>query len=111
MFEHMIAEHQAVTTDHCLANHSDTCLTSAVMDVVKATVAVLMPFKATTREVSADNYVSISKVIPLARSLQHLKPGTDKETCITLATELTGPLYHCFTKCTERPLAGHAYSA
>ena len=65
------------------------------MELLKAAVAVLKPFEATTREVSADKYVSISKIIPLARSLQHLTSGTDKD--ITLVTELTAQLRRRFT--------------
>ena len=95
MFQRITEQHQAVTTALCLANRSDLCLTSTDVELLKAAVAVLKPFEATTREVSADKYVSISKIIPLARSLQHLTSGTDKD--ITLVTELTAQLRRRFT--------------
>ena len=44
-------------------------------------MAVLKPFEATTKEISADKHVSISKVIPLAKSLQRLTGAiTEKDT-------------------------------
>ena len=39
---------------------------------MKSAVALLKPFEATTREMSADQYFTISKLIPIARSLQQL---------------------------------------
>jgi len=84
-------QHQAVTT----ANRNDLCQISTDVELLKAAVAVLKPFEATTREVSADKYVSISKIIALAQSLQHLTSGTDKD--ITLVTELTAQLRRRFT--------------
>ena len=39
---------------------------------MKSAVALLKPFEAATRETSADQYFTISKLIPIARSLQQL---------------------------------------
>ncbi|RMX47765.1 hypothetical protein pdam_00011796, partial [Pocillopora damicornis] len=44
-------------------------------------MAVLKPFEATTKEISSDKHVSISKVILLAKSLQRLNGAiTEKDT-------------------------------
>ena len=67
MYERITEQHQAVTTALCLANRNDMCLTASEVELLKAAVAVLKPFEATTRELSVDKYISISKVIPLAR--------------------------------------------
>lgn len=42
---------------------------------MKSAVTLLKPFEAATREMSADQYLTISKLIPLARSLQQLTTG------------------------------------
>ena len=39
---------------------------------MKSAVALLKPFEAATRETSADQYFTISKLIPIARPLQQL---------------------------------------
>ena len=88
MFERIIEQHETVTTTLCLSNRNDLCLSLSEMEVLRAAVAVLKPFERTTTEISADQYISISKVIPLAKSLQHLtSESTHKDT--TLASELT----------------------
>ena len=51
------------------------------MSLLKAVMAVLKPFEATTKEISSDKHVSISKVIHLAKSLQRLNGAiTEKDT-------------------------------
>ena len=85
MFERITEQHQAITTALCLVDRSDLCLTSSDVERLKSAMIVLKPFEATTREVSADKYISILKIIPLARSLQHLTSGADKG--ITLITD------------------------
>ena len=86
MLKRITEQHQAITTALCLVDRSDLCLTSSDVEMLKSAVVVLMPFEATTREASAIKYISISKIIPLARSLQHLTSEADKD--ITLVTEL-----------------------
>ena len=75
MFERMLQQHQAVTTTLCLMDKSTMCLTAQEIDVLKAAVTVLRPFEAVTTEVSADKYVSISILIPLAKTLLHFTAG------------------------------------
>ena len=43
---------------------------------MKNAMALLMPFEAATRQMSADQYFRISKLISIARSLQQLTAGT-----------------------------------
>ena len=96
MFERIIEQHEAVTTTLCLSNRNDLCLSLSEVQLLRAAVAVLKPFERATTEISADQYISISKVIPLAKSLQHLtSESIHKDT--TLASELTVQLRQRFT--------------
>ena len=81
MFERITVQHQAITTALCLSGRNVMCLSSSDVSLLKAAMAVLKPFEATTKEISADKHVSISKVIPLEKSLQRLTGAiTEKDT-------------------------------
>ena len=80
MFERIVEQHQAITTALCLSNRNDLCLSAADVKLLEESLSVLQPFEAATREISAEQYVSISKAIPLARSLQHLTAGSSHQT-------------------------------
>ena len=81
MFERITEQHQAITTALCLSGRKAMCLSSSDVSLLKAAMAVLKPFEATTKEISADKHISISKVIPLAKSLQRLTGAiTEKDT-------------------------------
>lgn len=60
---------------------------------MKEAVKILKPFEAATREMSADTYISVSKVIPLARSLQRLTAGGSSN----LSKVLTSQMHRRFT--------------
>ena len=79
-FERIVEQHQAITTALCLSNRNDLCLSAADVKLLEESLSVLQPFEAATREIFADQYVSISKAIPLARSLQHLTAGSSHQT-------------------------------
>ena len=66
------------------------------VEVLKAAVAILKLFERATTEISADQYVSISKVIPLAKSLQHLTLSS-VHSHTNLASEITVQLRQRFT--------------
>lgn len=68
----MVEQHEAVTTTLCLLDRKEYCLSTSMVDTMKELVEILKPFEAVTREVSADTYISSSKIILLARSLQKL---------------------------------------
>lgn len=64
-------QREAVTTALCLLGKSSLCLNNEEFSVIHLTVEALRPFEDVTREVSAEKYVSMSKVIPL----YHYFPG------------------------------------
>ena len=72
MFKRLIEQYQAVNTALCLMDQNDMCLSSSDVGILADGVTLLEPFEEATREVSAEKYVCISKIIPLARSLQHI---------------------------------------
>ena len=81
MFERITEQHQAITTALCLSGRNALCVSSSDVSLLKAVMAVLKPFEATTKEISSDKHVSISKVIHLAKSLQRLNGAiTGKDT-------------------------------
>lgn len=65
MFQRIIEQHQAITTTLCLSSRNDLCLSASDVKLLKAAVAVLEPFERATTPMSADQYVSISKLYPL----------------------------------------------
>ena len=79
MFERTTEQHQAIITALCLSGCNAMCLSSSDVSLLKAAMAILKPFEATTEEISAEKHVSISKVIPLAKSLQHLTGAITKK--------------------------------
>ena len=75
MFERMIEQHEAVTTTLCLLDKNNLCLNVEEIEAMKNAVTLLKPYETATREMSADQYLTISKVKPLARSFQQLTAG------------------------------------
>ena len=70
MYERLVEQYKAVNTTLCFFDHSQLCLSSPEVSIMSDAVKMLRHFEQATREISADKYLSVSKVIPLARSLQ-----------------------------------------
>ena len=66
----LVEEHNVVTTALCLLERPDLIITSSDLLILKDAIALLEPFEEATRELSTEKFVSVSKVIPIARSLQ-----------------------------------------
>ena len=95
MFERIVEQHHAFTTALCLYNRNDLCLSAAYVKLPDKSLSVLQPFKAATREISDDQFVSISKAIPLARSLQRLTAGSSHQ--ISLRSQLSAQMRRIYT--------------
>ena len=78
MFERIVEQHQAVTTALCLLNRNNMCLSTAELQQLKNAVTILQPFEAATTETSAENFFSVSALIPLAKSLMQFLAQSDK---------------------------------
>ena len=72
MFERIIEQNEAITTALCLLSRNDLCLTESEISTLREAIAILKPFEAATKEMSADQYISLSKIIPMSKSLQQL---------------------------------------
>ena len=79
MFDRINEQQNAITTALCLSGRNDLCLTTEDLKLLKASLSVLQPFESATREMSADQFLSLSKAIPLARSLQHITAESTHE--------------------------------
>ncbi len=103
MFERLIEQHEAVTTTLCLLDKNSLCLSAEDIGSMKNAVTLLKSFEAATREMSADQYLTISKLIALARSLQQLTAGSS--TCITkLGDELCLQMRRRFLNIESNPM-------
>ena len=49
---------------------NEKCLSAAELEQLSKAIAILQPFETATTKLSAETYVSVSKIIPIARSLQ-----------------------------------------
>ena len=74
MYERLIElkEYQTVNTTLVYFDHTHLCLSSSEVEIMKDACKMLQHFEHATREISADKYLSVSKVIPLAQLLQRL---------------------------------------
>ena len=66
MFERLLEEYQAINTALCLMDRSELCLSPQEVSSMREVVTLLKPFEEVTRELWSDNYVSISKIIPIS---------------------------------------------
>ncbi|XP_066944608.1 E3 SUMO-protein ligase ZBED1-like [Macrobrachium rosenbergii] len=67
--QRILEQTQAVTTALCFLGKPTMCLDEDDLEKLKDGMTALQPFEEVTREISAQKYVSISKVIPLATLL------------------------------------------
>ena len=66
MFERLLEEYQAINTALCLMDRSALCLSPQEVSSMREVVTLLKPFEEVTWELWSDNYVSISKIIPIS---------------------------------------------
>ena len=95
MYERLIEQYKEVNTTLCFLDNSQLCLSSTEVAIMSDAVNLLKHFESATREISADKYLSISKVIPLARSLQRITTSSTstrplkKELIVSMAKRFT----------------------
>lgn len=87
MLERLYEQNEAVTTALCLLGRNTLCLNEGELSLIKQTLDALQPFEEVTREVSAEKYISVSKVIPLL-SLIHTAVAACERQGSPLATQL-----------------------
>ena len=72
MLQRIVEQEEAIRTTLCLLSRNDLTISCEDVEVIKGVVEILDPFEAVMREISADTYLSGSKIIPLSRALQRL---------------------------------------
>lgn len=70
MFSRLVEQHSVVTAALCFMDRADLILSSGDAVIIKDALVLLAPFEEATREMSTEKFVCVSKIIPLARSLQ-----------------------------------------
>ena len=105
MFQCILQQHEAITTALRLLGRNTICLSCEDVESIKEAVSILDPFEIAITELNADKYVSISKLIPMARSLQHVTGVSDTSTSVMhLKEELVAQMCHRFTNIEGNPL-------
>ena len=75
--EHIVEQDTAIMMALCLLDRNDLIVSTEQIALAKEIIEILHPFEEVTRELSADSYVSISKIIPLSKALQRLTVVSD----------------------------------
>lgn len=66
MMERFLEHHQLITIAPCLLGKNQMCLNSDQFEEMKITGTALEPFEEATREMLAEKFTSVSKIIPIA---------------------------------------------
>lgn len=73
-----------VTTALCLLGKSSLCIDNDELQTIRNTVVVLGTFEEATKEMSVEKFTSLSKTIPLVRSIQDWMNASDDEETLEL---------------------------
>lgn len=95
MFQRIVEEYKEVKLTLCSLDREDLSISIDDVKIISEAIEVLQPFEEATRELSSEYYVSISKVIPLARSLQRLT--SQSNLTLDLKHELLSSMSRRFT--------------
>ena len=88
MFERIVEQIDAITKTLCLLNRNEMCLSDDELSRIKEAIALLQPFEAATRGMSSENFISLSKVILITRSLQQLVTAAATTSSLQLGKKL-----------------------
>ena len=88
MLSRYLEQEEAVKTTLCLLDKSELIIPTDKVSLLKDAVEVLKPFKAATTEMSAEQNLSASKIIPISRGLQKLTSRTTTTLGISLTQQM-----------------------
>ena len=91
MLERYLEQEEAIQTTLCLLGRTDLVVPTEQNLLVSETISILRPFEVVTREISAEKYISASKIIPLSKALQRLTTsytGSVSALCNKLTTNM-----------------------
>ncbi|XP_058613457.1 zinc finger BED domain-containing protein 4-like [Onychostoma macrolepis] len=99
MLQHLYEQREPVAAAISSLNSDTALLTSSEYDIIQESLSLLQPFKLATTELSEEQRVSASKLIPLYRMLQHKlveKKGLAKQdSAVQLGSHLQGLQSRC----------------
>ena len=72
MLKRYAEQNDAINTALCVQDRTDLVLSSETNPAIQEMITILSPFEVVTTELSSENYISASRIIPLARGLQKL---------------------------------------
>lgn len=103
MLERYLEQHEAIKTTLCLLDRNNLIISTADhTTTLKEVVRILAPFEAVTREISAEDYTSASKIVPISKCLQRILATTD--TTLVLAANLIAEMKARFLGMEENSL-------
>ena len=105
MLQRIIEQEEAIRTTLCLLSRNDLTISCEDVEIIKGVIEIVDPFEAVTREISADQYLSGSKIIPLSRALQRLTCSTIKPEVQKLADTLLHKMNRKFLNMEDMLLA------
>lgn len=70
MLERFVQQSNLVTTTLCLLGKNHLCISNDELSLIKKVIPLLEYFDEATKELSAEKFTSLSKVIPIVRGLQ-----------------------------------------
>lgn len=79
MLERFAEQSDVVTTALCFLGKNELCLSSEDLLLIKKAISVLEYFDEATKELSAEKFTSISKVLPIIRGLQDSLQSIDDD--------------------------------
>ena len=79
MMQRFVQQSHLITTALFLMGRNYMCLDNEALEMITKTVTVLEPYEEVTKEMSADKFTSLSKVIPMFRGLQDYALKRGKE--------------------------------
>lgn len=98
MMTRYLEQHEAVRTALSLLERTDLAVPSDSNGYIEEMIRVLQPFEAVTTELSAEKYVSVSKILPLARGLQKVTMSNKNDgICLELSEKLLSQMSHRFS--------------
>ncbi|XP_011405235.1 PREDICTED: zinc finger BED domain-containing protein 1-like [Amphimedon queenslandica] len=90
MLERYLEQEEAIRTTLCMMDRNDLLIPTEKNSELSEMVDILRPFEAVTREMSADKYVSSSKIIPLAKGLQRCSSNSNNKISEALCSQMSG---------------------
>ena len=108
MLQRYLEQQEAVRTTLCMLEKASLVLPTEQNSTIEEVLKILQPFEIVTTELSAEKYVSASKVIPLACGLQKLvlshQSSTTDNISGLLAEKLTTQMASMFGGMEEKPI-------